>query len=93
MTTEEAIRALDTLTEVWDFVATSINELAKGLTQLFEQIWGVETPSLRSNGLPRSPKHPYTFPVRKRRVRANISCHYRVDLKPPRNLPYQRRNY
>lgn len=93
MTTEEVIRALDTLTEAWDAVATSINECAKAITQLFEQIFGVETPSLRPNGLPRSPKHPYTFPVRKRRVRKDISCNYRVDLKPLRNLPYQRRNY
>lgn len=80
-------------------VSSTLEEIAADLTRTWELVFGpvfyddLDTVITAPTERPRSPKHPYTFPVQRKWRQIDICPIYQANLKPPRNLPYQRRNY
>lgn len=80
-------------------VGSTLEEIAADFTKAWELVFGPvfyddpDTAIMVHTEQPRSPKHSYTFSVQRKRRSIDIYPVYQADLKPPRNLPYQRRNY
>ncbi len=83
----------------WKQVGGTLKKITADLIKAWKKVFGSvfcedsDAIIMAPTGHSRSSKHSYTFPVQRRRRQIDICPIYRANLKLPRNLPYQRRNY
>ena len=99
LTIDDLSKAVENAVVVWKQIGSTLEEIAADLMRAWELVFGPvfynapDTVITAPTERPRSPKHPYTFPVRRKWRQIDICPVYQANLKSPRNLPYQRRNY
>lgn len=99
LTIDDLSKVEDTLITWLRQVSSTLEEIAADLTRAWELVFGPifyddpDSAIMVHTKRPQSPKRPYTFPDRQKRQPIDICPIYQANLKPARNLPYQRRNY
>lgn len=99
MDVDEWLKAVENAFIAWKQVGSTLEEIVADLTNAWERVFGsvfYDDPDpaiMVHTKQPQSPKHSYRFPVRQKHQQIDICQSYHPNLKPPRNLPYQRRNY